>query len=139
MSRNRFFILLAVLLSAVSCSASRRVSQQTSPLSWRGRSALEIIDRMGDPARIEEDGRNGSILIYESTPDYDDPRYDILDPDSGSASRRYARFYLDQEGECYQVDANHDLPAPSRSKVRDSGNWSWLDLILLLLVIQIID
>lgn len=95
---------------------------------------MEIIDKMGDPSRIDEDGRGGSILVYETTPDYDDPSYDILDPNAATAERLYARFYLDREGDCYQVDANCGVPdAP-----RDYGDWSWLDALLLILLVNIL-
>lgn len=134
MFKNRLFLLLAVLLAAVSCSTSRRVSQQSPQQSWAGRSALEIIEKMGDPVRIDEDGRGGSVLVYESAPDYDDPDYDILDPDTPTATRKYAHFYLDREGDCYQVDANYAIP----SAPRYVGDWSWLDAIFLILLINLI-
>ena len=138
MFRNRLFILLAVLLAAVSCSTARRVSQQTYTPSWKGSSALEIIDAMGNPVRIDEDGRGGSILVYETAPGYDDPRYDILDPEAAPKARQYAHFYLDQEGDCYRVDANRDLPAPPRNTFLDSDDWGWLETLLLIsLAIQI--
>jgi hypothetical protein len=67
---------------------------------------------MGDPDSIDPDGKGGSILVYESTPDYSSPDYDILAPEASASSRRYAHFYLDDEGECYRVDTNRTLPAP---------------------------
>ena len=132
---KRIVLMLAVLLAAVSCSTSRRVSQQMTPQqSWKGHSAEEIIDKMGDPVRIDEDGRGGSILVYETAPDYDDPGYDILDSDAATAARLYAHFYLDQEGVCYQVDANCGVPEAPRY----TSDWGWLDTVLLLLLVSVL-
>lgn len=138
MLKNRLFIVLAILLAAVSCSTTRKTSQQTYTPSWRGCSAQDIIAAMGNPDRIDEDGRGGSILVYESSADYDDPQYDILDPEATPKKGRQARFYLDQEGDCYQVESNYNLPAPPRSTVVDSGGWGWFEvLITLLLVVEV--
>ena len=134
LKNNRLFILLAVVLAAISCSTTRKASQQTYTPSWRGSSAQDIIAAMGNPDRIDEDGRGGSILVYESTADYDDPQYDILDPEASPKKGRQARFYLDQEGDCYHVESNYSLPAPPRDTVVDSG-WGWFDVLITLLLV----
>ena len=86
---------------------------------------------MGDPDRIDSDGKGGSIIVYESAPNYDDPDYDILDPEASKRPRQYARFYLDNEGICYQVDTNRPLPAaPSSSPVR-VGYSVWFDWLFM--------
>ena len=126
---KHFHLLLLVLISATACSTARRVSTEAVP-SWVGRSTLEILDAMGDPARIDTDGRDGSILVYESTPDYNDPKYDILDPEAQVRTRKYANFYLNSEGVCYQVDANRELPVPPRQMVLSDGGDSWLNTLL---------
>ena len=67
---------------------------------------------LGGPDHLGPDGKGGSILVYESTPDYSSPDYDILAPEASASPRRYAHFYLDDEGVCYRVDTNRTLPAP---------------------------
>ena len=96
---------------------------------------------MGDPDRIDDDGRGGSVLIYESAPDYDSPDYDILNPDASARKRQYAYFYLDEEGDCYRVDTNRSLPA-TPGTLSSAGDWSiifdWLVVFPLLLVFETI-
>ena len=128
---KRFFLLLLAVIAVTACGASRRVS--ADPMQpWTGRSTADILTTMGDPDRIDTDGKGGSVLVYESTPDYDSPDYDILDPDANAKlTRRYAKFYLDDEGICYRVDTNRNLPAPRRAYVEDSGE-VWVDILIYL-------
>ena len=126
--RKIFFLLPALCLLLTSCGASRRVSTD-SPQSWRGHSTADILVAMGEPERIDTDGKGGSILIYESEPDYDSPDYDILAPEASAQTRTYAHFYLDDEGDCYRVDTNRSLPVPSKETVVVHGS-VWLDLLI---------
>ena len=109
---KHFILLLAALALLTACGSSRRVSAADGTSAWEGRTTSEIMRAMGDPDRIDTDGKGGSILVYESTPDYSSPDYDILAPEASASPRRYAHFYLDDEGECYRVDTNRTLPAP---------------------------
>ena len=108
---KHFILLLSALALLTACGTSRRVSASEGTAAWEGRTTSEIMRAMGDPARIDPDGKGGSILVYESAPDYSSPDYDILAPEAASP-RRYAHFYLDDEGVCYRVDTNRTLPAP---------------------------
>ena len=126
---KHFILLLLAVATVTACGTSRRVSATGGTPSWEGRTAEEILDQMGDPSRIDTDGKGGSILVYESSPDYSSPDYDILAPEASAASRRYANFYLDQEGFCYRVDTNRNLPAPSRHDHPSVSAEFWLDLL----------
>ena len=108
---KHFILLLSALALLTACGSSRRVSAVDGTAAWEGRTTSEIMRAMGDPDRIDPDGKGGSILVYESAPDYSSPDYDILAPEAASP-RRYAHFYLDDEGVCYRVDTNRTLPAP---------------------------
>lgn len=130
MMKKSIFLLL-VLVLATSCGTSRRVSREAAP-SWVGHSTQEILQTMGDPDRIDDDGNGGSILCYEAKPNYDDPSYDILDPDVKPGLGGHAYFYLDQEGDCYRVDASRKLPAPSHRVYSDDGNGFWIDILIYL-------
>ena len=125
-----FFLILSAVLVLTSCSVTRKAS--TAPAQpWVGSTTEEIIKTRGDPSRIDSDGKGGSIIVYESAPNYDDPNYDILDPEASKQHRQYARFYLDNEGICYQVDTNRPLPAaPSASPVR-VGYSVWFDWLFM--------
>ena len=109
---KHFILLLSALALLTACGSSRRVSAVDGTAAWEGRTTSEIMRAMGDPDRIDTDGKGGSILVYESTPDYSSPDYDILAPEASASPRRYAHFYLDDEGVCYRVDTNRTLPAP---------------------------
>ena len=128
---KKFFILLFVVVLATSCGASRRVSRYEN-LSWVGHPTLEILQAMGNPDRIDNDGRDGSILRYEAKPNYEDPSYDILDPDAKPSVGGYAYFYVDREGECYHVDATRKLPNPSYGVDDWYETTLWVDILIYL-------
>ena len=109
---KHFILLLSALALLMACGTTRRVSASEGTAAWEGRTTSEIMRAMGDPDRIDPDGKGGSILVYESAPDYSSPDYDILDPAASARARRYANFYLSDEGICYRVDTNRNLPAP---------------------------
>ena len=127
---KRIILLLAALALLTACGTSRRVSAADGTPSWEGRTTADILQAMGDPDRIDPDGRGGSILVYESAPDYSSPDYDILAPEASASLRRYANFYLDEEGRCYRVDTNRNLPAP-RYLPSVSAEF-WLDVLYYL-------
>lgn len=128
---RRFFFLLAAVAALSACSTVFRVSKETAPSSpWVGNTTVQILNAMGDPVRIDGDGKGGSVLVYESTPDYNSPDYDILDPDASARTRKYAYFYLDDEGTCYRVDTNRSLPAAPRQAYYDTDDSIWFDVLI---------
>lgn len=135
---KHFILFLAALALLTACGSSRRVSAAVGTDPWLGRDTEEILDRMGTPDRIDPDGKDGSILVYESAPDYSSPDYDILAPEAEVRPRRYAHFYLDDEGRCYRVDANRTLPAPYSAFRAEVLAEFWLDLLLSLPVLTIL-
>lgn len=135
---RHFILLLLAVVTVTACGTSRRVSAVDGTPSWEGRSTAEILRAMGDPDRIDADGKGGSILVYESAPDYSSPDYDILDPAASARPRRYANFYLSDEGVCYRVDTNRNLPAPPalyRSPFRAEV---WLDILYYLPLLTLV-
>ena len=126
---RHFILLLLAVVTVTACGTSRRVSAVDGTPSWEGRSTEEILRAMGDPDRIDPDGMGGSILVYEFAPDYNSPEYDILAPEAEARTRRYAHFYLDDEGRCYRVDTNRPLPVPSRFFHTGVAVEFWLDLL----------
>ena len=135
---KKIFILLFAVVLVSACGTSRRVSMDREGRpSWVGYDALTIIKTMGNPDRIDENGRGGSILRYDSTPDYSDPKYDILDPDAAKHAREYAYFYLNDEGTCYSVETNRSLPSPPNYYSVGARSSFWLDLLVWTPVILI--
>ena len=127
-------LLLAACLALTACSTARKVSRGSmeDPAPWVGYSTYHITEAMGYPNHITEDGKGGSVLVYESAPDYSSPDYDILNPDASYRNRQYACFYVDEEGVCYRVDANYDLPAAPRLDYAKERTSLWLDLLITL-------
>ena len=138
---KKIFILLFVVVLATSCGVSRRAWREVS-ISWVGHPTLEIIKVMGNPDRIDNDGKDGSILRYEVKPNYEDPGYDILDPDAKIVEGGYAYFYVNSEGDCYKVDTNVKLPRPDYGYYEyddDGEDWYsvWLNVAFYLSMIVI--
>ena len=136
---KKILIFLFVAVLATSCGVSRKVSRDAN-LSWVGRSTLEIIQKMGNPDRIEGDGKDGSILRYEAKPNYEDPSYDILDPNAKPDEGGYAYFYVDREGECYFVDTDRKLPRPDYGYYDyedDDGSSVWVNVVFYLSMLLI--
>ena len=134
---KHFLLIILAAMMLTACGTYRRVAADpTQP--WVGCSTSEILRAMGDPVRIDPDGKGGSILVYESAPDYDSPDYDILDPEASAVhTRKYARFYLDDEGVCYKVDTNRSLPAPPRIPYSEPRSSFWIDLFFYLPLIAV--
>jgi len=59
---------------------------------WIGVRDSELVDRRGNPNKIEKDGAGGQIFIYER----------ITESEEGTRVRRTS-FYLDNEGYIYKV------------------------------------
>ena len=131
-------LLLAACLALTACSVTRRVSKASMEDSdpWTGCSTADITQAMGYPNHITEDGKGGSVLVYESAPDYDSPDFDILDPEASSRKRQYACFFVDEVGTCYRVETNYTLPAP---RLDDSEGRStiWFDLLITIPLLTI--
>ena len=132
MLKRIVLLLLAACLASTACSVTRRVSKASMEASdpWIGCFSADITQAMGYPNHITEDGKGGSVLVYESTPDSSSPDYDILDPDVAARTRKYACFFVDEEGVCYRVEANYDLPAAPQMLYSGQRSTLWIDLLI---------
>ena len=133
---KHFFLVLLAVVTVTACGTVRRVSADAAQ-PWVGCTTQDILSRMGTPDHILGDGKGGSILVYESAPDYTSPDYDILAPEASAGPRRYAYFYLDDEGYCYKVDTNRSLPAPPRPPYYEPEGTFWIDLLFYLPLIAV--
>ena len=121
---KRYAILIAaVLLSAVSCTAPRLVSNL--PIlqeEWIGRTHAEIVRTFGAPSRECSDGADGYILIYESfRTDYDTWMDGSIN--SSREQRLYKEFYIGPDRVCYDVRSN-DLRLDGRAFSLMNTLWS---------------
>ena len=132
MLKRIVLLLLAACLASTACSVTRRVPKASTEDSdpWVGCFSADITQAMGYPDHITEDGKGGSVLVYESTPDSSSPDYDILDPDVAARTRKYACFFVDEEGVCYRVEANYDLPAAPQMLYSGQRSTLWIDLLI---------
>jgi len=139
MMKRIVFLLLAACLALTACSVTSRVSRPSMEDSdpWIGCSTADITQEMGYPNHITEDGKGGSVLVYESAPDYNSPDYDILDPAASSRNRKYACFFVDEEGICYQVETNYDLPAAPQLVYSEDRSTIWIDLLITIPLLTI--
>ncbi len=115
-----FLIMAAMTLMLSSCATLRTASisaEQEYNETWIGRTHSEIVMAYGAPDRVESDGSDGQILVYEElTTKYDtdiDPHFGMFRPDYTtwvSKERSYAHFFLHADGRCYLVRSNQRMP-----------------------------
>ena len=82
-------------------------------VEWQGKRYSEIVMHFGAPDRVEYDGMNGQILVYEkyttvTTTDVD-THFGRFDPDYTTKVRTdkdYIHFFLDENDICYLVKSN---------------------------------
>jgi hypothetical protein len=126
---KRFFLLVLAAVAVSACGTSRRVTAETAH-PWVGFTTEEILLQMGDPTRIDIPKLGGSVLVYEFTPDYNSPDYDLLGGEGTAREQEYAHFYLDEEGYCYRVDTNRNLPVPPNPYPSGVRRAFWLDVLI---------
>lgn len=125
---KRIISLTAIVLCLGSCSLTRKIPMEAEyNVEWQGKRYSEIVMHFGAPDRVEYDGMNGQILVYENfttvtTTDVD-THFGRFDPDYTTKVRTdkdYIHFFLDENDICYLVKSNEkrtDPKAEKRSKV----------------------
>ena len=109
-------ILIAIftLLILDSCSLIKTVPlEEEYNRVWIGKTYSDIVTAFGAPDRVEYDGRDGDILIYEdfTTTKYTDvdTHFGNFDPDYTTKVRtekKYIHFFVNSNDECYLVRSN---------------------------------
>jgi hypothetical protein len=126
---KRFFLLVLAAIAVSACGTSRRVPAESAH-PWVGFTTQDILMKMGDPTRIDVPREGGSVLVYEFAPDDNSPDYDLLGGEETAREREYAHFYLDEEGYCYRVDTNRNLPVPPNPYPSSVRRAFWLDVLI---------
>ena len=113
-------IMAAMTLMLSSCATLRTASisaEQEYNETWVGRTHSEIVMAYGAPDRVESDGADGQILVYEElTTKYDtdlDQHFGMFRTDymtRVSEEKSYAHFFLHADGRCYLVRSNQRMP-----------------------------
>ena len=106
---KRYLIfLMAVLLSAVSCSVTKYVSREPSmKAEWTGRTHADIVRNFGAPTREVSDGADGLILVYESFyTTHESEKFGSELTTTSEEHRNFKEFSLGTDGICYDVRTN---------------------------------
>ena len=110
--RTITFLICIILLSSCSLIRFQPLEQEYNN-TWTGRSYAEIVREFGAPDRVEYDGLDGRILIYEEfesiTSTDVDTHFGRFDPDyttTVKTDKKYIQFFLDSGNTCYLVKSN---------------------------------
>ena len=112
--KNTLFCLTVLLCVLSSCSVTTKVNMADDYYAaYAGKSYSFIVNNWGAPNRVESDGADGKILIYETyTHSTSGSSYSYA-PNTAeirsntSDLRHYAEFYLSSNDSCYKVRTNH--------------------------------
>lgn len=91
---KRLLVLLLALVALSSCSSAIKYISLESSFNelWAGRSHADVVNEYGAPDRVESDGLDGCILIYETFKE--------------DLSKDYTHFYIGGDSRCYMVKSN---------------------------------
>ena len=105
-----------------SCGTTKYVPTEEDELTqiWAGKEYQDIVQSYGEPDRIEMDGDDGSILVYEehATVIERDSVY-VPQVPTTVTDRNHERemyFFLNPEGYCYLVSTNRSVPGNDTEK-----------------------
>ena len=126
--RTIFFLIPAAMLAAMtSCGTSKYIPTEEEELTqnWAGKEYSDIVQSYGAPDRVETDGKDGSILVYEEFATVinrqTDSRETVFGPSvtttiTNRDKKYFTHFFLNPEGYCYLVKTNRDVPGSARDK-----------------------
>lgn len=90
---KRLLIMILAVLAFASCSPIKYLALEDSlNEQWSGRSHADILHEYGAPDRVESDGLDGSILVYEAI--------------NEDLSKDYTQFFIGGDSRCYMVKSN---------------------------------
>ena len=143
----RILYLFAALVALSSCSVLKTYPvEQKYNEEWKGRSHSDIVKRFGAPDRVESDGNDGQILIYEkvsttATTDVD-THFGMFDPDYTTkvqTNKSYVHFFVGPDDLCYLIKSNRvTMDQQDEAKAKTTlkvcaGVWGATVLVLPLL------
>ena len=122
-----FCIAAAILAAMTSCGTTKYVPTEEDELTriWAGKEYQDIVQSYGEPDRIEMDGMDGSILLYEEHATVIDSQTNTRDSvfvtqvPTTVTDRNHERemyFFLNPEGYCYLVSTNRSVPGNDMEK-----------------------
>ena len=126
--RTYLYLIPAAMLAAMtSCGTAKYIPTEEEELTqtWAGKEYSDIVQSYGAPDRVETDGRDGSIMVYEEfakvMKSQTDTRDTVFGPSvtttiTNQDKRLYMNFFLNPEGHCYLVKTNRPVPGSAMEK-----------------------
>lgn len=116
-----FCIVATVLAAMTSCGTAKKLEQlptQEEELTqrWAGKEYQDIVQSYGEPDRIEMDGDDGSILVYEEQAPVSERVPQVPTTVTDRNHEREMYFFLNPEGYCYLVSTNRSVPGNDTEK-----------------------
>ncbi len=107
-----FCIAAAILAAMTSCGTTKYVPTEEDELTqiWAGKEYQDIVQSYGEPDRIEMDGDDGSILVYEEQAPVSERVPQVPTTVTDRNHEREMYFFLNPEGYCYLVSTNRSVP-----------------------------
>lgn len=125
---KKALIMLIAVVALSSCSAAiKYVSLE--PLyneQWTGRSHADIVAEYGAPDRIESDGLDGSILVYETITTVAEvkEKYSGVYNETVTTDKEFTHFFIGSDNRCYMVKTNQEEADPDSVKRSKRVFWT---------------
>lgn len=107
---KRIFIMLVSLLVLSSCATSVKYisMEQIYTEQWTGRSHSDIVSAFGAPDRVESDGLDGLILVYEKVTTVSEikEKYSGVYNETVTTDKEYTHYFIGSDNRCYAVKSN---------------------------------
>lgn len=137
--KKRIITLMTTAMMLCSCATVKYIPMEEEyNKEWINRSYSEIVMEYGAPDRVEYDGKDGSILVYEKFTTTEttnvDTHFGMFDPDyrtTVSTDKEYVHFFLGRDDICYLVKSNQTYADPKSQKKARIAFWSGFTGILL--------
>ncbi|MBR5255734.1 MAG: hypothetical protein IKV62_03040 [Bacteroidales bacterium] len=126
--RTYFYLITAAMLAAMtSCGTAKYIPTEEEELTqtWAGKEYSDIVQSYGAPDRVETDGKDGSIMVYEEFANVLESQTNTRDTIFGPSvsttvtnrdKKLYTNFFLNPEGHCYLVKTNREVPGSAMEK-----------------------
>ena len=102
--------MIFALVAFSSCApAVKYISMEPSyNEQWNGRSHADIVAEFGAPDRVESDGLDGTILVYETITTVSEikEKYSGVYNETVSSDKEYTHYFIGSDSRCYAVKSN---------------------------------
>lgn len=125
---KRIFIMLVSLLVLSSCATSVKYisMEQKYTEQWTGRSHSDIVSTFGAPDRVESDGLDGLILVYEKVTTVSEikEKYSGVYNETVTTDKEYTHYFIGNDNRCYAVKSNEVEADPDSLKRSKRVFWT---------------